>query len=144
MEMTGCGKRGKPKAGFSCASHSPWKSLGDSHIPTAPAWRGKVENQKQVSHFPTATITLLPIQKIKGGSGLAFFARPCSQPQNNERSRSEALPAASNYTAFSGSSPIGIDRAFQARTALELILDFRLISGLENAVRRYSLNLNAF
>ena len=34
-------------------AHSPWKSLCDSHIPTAPAGRGKVENQKQVSHFPT-------------------------------------------------------------------------------------------
>ena len=32
------------------------KSMRDSHISTAPATRadGKVENQKQVSHFPTA------------------------------------------------------------------------------------------
>jgi hypothetical protein len=34
----------------------------DSHIPTAPATRadGKVENQNQVSHFPTAPSSLFP------------------------------------------------------------------------------------
>src|SRR6476646_9665062 len=46
------------------ASHSFHEPLGnlaksrrDSHIPTAPTTRadGKVENQKQVSHFPTAS-----------------------------------------------------------------------------------------
>jgi hypothetical protein len=37
VEMTGRGKRGKPKAGFPSPSHCPWKSLRDSHIPTAPA-----------------------------------------------------------------------------------------------------------
>jgi hypothetical protein len=41
------------QAQVSLVSHSPWKSLRDSHIPTAPARRGKVENQRQVSHFPT-------------------------------------------------------------------------------------------
>jgi hypothetical protein len=35
VEMAGSGKRGKPKAGFPSASPSPWKSLRDSHIPTA-------------------------------------------------------------------------------------------------------------
>jgi hypothetical protein len=34
--------------------HSPWKSLRDSHIPTAATSSGKVESQKQASHFPTA------------------------------------------------------------------------------------------
>jgi len=34
--------------------HRPWKSPGDFHIPTAATSNGKVENQKQVSHFPTA------------------------------------------------------------------------------------------
>ena len=38
----------------SLSAHSPWKSLCDSHIPTAATSNGKVENQKQVSHFPTA------------------------------------------------------------------------------------------
>ena len=42
--------------------HQPLGNLAkrrrDSHISTAPATRadGKVENQKQVSHFPTASI----------------------------------------------------------------------------------------
>ena len=40
--------------------HSPWKSLRDSHISTAPITRGKVENQKQVSHFPTRCFPLKP------------------------------------------------------------------------------------
>jgi len=44
----------------SLSSHSPWKSLRDSHIPTAPAANadGKVEIQKQDSHFPTARFPL--------------------------------------------------------------------------------------
>jgi hypothetical protein len=46
----------KTKGGFSTAPTGPWKSLRDSHIPTAPAGRGKVENQKQVSHFPTCCL----------------------------------------------------------------------------------------
>jgi hypothetical protein len=33
-------------------AHSPWKSLRDSHIPTAATSSGKVESQKQASHFP--------------------------------------------------------------------------------------------
>src|SRR6266481_5795405 len=52
--MTVCGRRGKPKAGFPQASTVLGNRKNcDSHIPTAAARRGKVENQKQVSHFPT-------------------------------------------------------------------------------------------
>src|SRR6267142_1659553 len=52
--MTACGRRGKPKAGFPRASTVLGnRKSHDSHIPTAAARRGKVENQKQVSHFPT-------------------------------------------------------------------------------------------
>jgi len=53
VEMTGAWKTRKTKTRFPFVSHSPWKSLRDSHIPTVPARRGKVENQRQVSHFPT-------------------------------------------------------------------------------------------
>ncbi len=37
-------------------AHRPWKSLRDSHIPTASVTNadGKVEIQNQDSHFPTA------------------------------------------------------------------------------------------
>jgi len=52
-------------------AHSPWKSLRDSHISTASAGRGKMENQKQVSHFPTCCFcSQNPIQK----GGLAAVA----------------------------------------------------------------------
>ena len=57
--MTGAWKTRKTKPRFPFVSHSPWKSLRDSHIPTAPATRGKVENQKQVSHFPTCCLMSL-------------------------------------------------------------------------------------
>src|SRR5208282_341017 len=53
VEMTGAWKTRKTKPRFPLVSHSPWKSLRDSHIPTASARRGKVENQRQVYHFPT-------------------------------------------------------------------------------------------
>jgi hypothetical protein len=34
--MTACGKHGKTIKLFSHPSHKPWKSLRDSHIPSAP------------------------------------------------------------------------------------------------------------
>ena len=55
VEMTGYGKRGKPKAGFPSFP----TALGNRYaIPTFPQSRrrprGKVEIQNQDSHFPTA------------------------------------------------------------------------------------------
>jgi Protein of unknown function, DUF488 len=50
------GNCGKPKAGFPRVPTGPWKSRTHSEIPTFPPLRrtrGKVENQKQVSHFPS-------------------------------------------------------------------------------------------
>ena len=62
------------------ASHSFHEPLGnlakrrrDFHIPTAPATKaaGKVENQKQVSHFPTASIPLsLKTKQNRSAGGL--------------------------------------------------------------------------
>jgi hypothetical protein len=56
MEMTGLVETVESQ---SQASHEFPQPLGnlansrrDSHIPTAPASGGKVENRKQVSHFP--------------------------------------------------------------------------------------------
>jgi hypothetical protein len=51
---------------------NPAKKRRDSHISTAPAARagGKVENQKQVSHFPTAP-NLYQSQEQKPGRGRA-------------------------------------------------------------------------
>jgi hypothetical protein len=53
--------------------HSPWKSLRDSHISTAPTARGKVENQGQVSHFPTCCFSSQN-QTQKGGLAADRFA----------------------------------------------------------------------
>jgi hypothetical protein len=44
-------------------SHRPWKSHCDSHIPTALMARGKVESQRQASHFPSAQRLSLPNSK---------------------------------------------------------------------------------
>jgi hypothetical protein len=59
-------------------SHEPLgnlaKSLRDSHIPTTPATKadGKVENQTQVFHFPTASVSLSQEQKnTRAGFALA-------------------------------------------------------------------------
>ena len=75
VEMTGVWKTRKTKPRFPFVSHSPWKSLRDSHIPTAPAANadGKVEIQKQDSHFPTARFSLTKFIQ-KGGRAADRFA----------------------------------------------------------------------
>lgn len=62
------GKRGNPKGRISPLPTVPWESRQQREIPTFPQLRrkqadGKVENQKQVSHFPTATNPLSPGSK---------------------------------------------------------------------------------
>jgi len=59
VEMTGHGKRGKPKSGFPIASHRPWKSLRDSHIPTAPATTIYLQNPTQRKE-PLQPVASLP------------------------------------------------------------------------------------
>ena len=57
MEMTGSWKAWKSKSSFSPLPTPPWKSRQRREIPTFPqpgvAPDGKVENHKQVFHFPT-------------------------------------------------------------------------------------------
>src|ERR1019366_8514636 len=73
-----------------------------------------------------------PDRKAKGRSSGWELGRAIPQPQKpNERSIAQH-PAAE---PFSGSSRIGNDLSFQAHLALEINLDFRLISGLENATK---------
>jgi hypothetical protein len=84
MEMPVYGKRGKPKTGF-----PPFPTaLGNrqSAIPTFPQPRlrprGKVEIQKQDSHFPVAALVLLkkklrkkgdsPARRVSRRSGSSF------------------------------------------------------------------------
>ena len=63
--------------------HEPLGNLAqrrrDSHISTAPATRadGKVENQKQVSHFPTATVSLMS-QEENTEPRAGFALRPAA------------------------------------------------------------------
>ena len=74
MEMTALWKAWKAK-NASPSFHEPLGNLAeggrDSHIPTAPAKKadGKVENQKQVFHFPTASEYLSPKQARKTAAG---------------------------------------------------------------------------
>src|SRR2546426_755567 len=61
--------------------HEPLGNLAqrrrDSHISTAPTTKadGKVENQKQVSHFPTATTSLVLREKHPGRGRASPSAR---------------------------------------------------------------------
>lgn len=63
--MTGLWKAWKAKKQASPSFHEPLGNLAnsrrDSHISTAPTTKadGKVENQEQVFHFPTAAISLI-------------------------------------------------------------------------------------
>src|SRR5690348_14294537 len=67
------GQRGKPKAGFPRCPQPLEIAERDFHISTAPATRGKVENQQQVSHFPTCCF-LSQHQTKKGGPAAVRFA----------------------------------------------------------------------
>src|SRR5712664_620618 len=104
--MTACGRRGKPKAGFPRAS----TGLGnrkprDSHISIAAARRGKVENQKQVSHFP-ACCFFFPqneSERRPGGGSL--------------RSRLQAHPWIRKCCMTPSVPPIGVQRVSLAYLA---------------------------
>ena len=72
----GYGKRGKPKAGFPLFPRAPWKSRQQQarfpHSHSADdEGDGKVENQKQVSHFPTAPNSSLSKQRTNNSGGFA-------------------------------------------------------------------------
>ena len=74
--MPGLWKAWKAKKRLPTLSTSPLeispKGRRDFHISTAPATKadGKVENQKQVSHFPTAPVSLSQEQKNSPRAGL--------------------------------------------------------------------------
>src|SRR5882672_8188171 len=94
------------------ASHSFHEPLGnlansrrDFHIPTASATKadGKVENQKQVSHFPTAPVSLSQEQKNHAG-GL--------RPRPRQRSR------AASVVPFSSAPVVSCHSALDNRSVL--------------------------
>src|SRR5579872_926316 len=125
VEMPGLWKAWKAQRQASHAFHEPLGNLAngrrDSHIPTAPATKvdGKVENQKQVFHFPTPSIPLSQNRKPKT-AGL----RP-ALPKPNERRLRSSTPGRNSPLSFrlvphwngpvvSGSSRVGISFRFQA------------------------------
>src|SRR6266481_5602534 len=72
VEMAGLWKAWKAKNRLPPLSTAPWKSRQKAgEIPTFPQLRrlrrGKVENQKQVSHFPTAFSYMKEKTKKKTG-----------------------------------------------------------------------------
>jgi hypothetical protein len=108
--MTGPWKAWKSRSSFSTLSTVPWKSRQHREIPTFPqpgfAPDGKVENQRQVSHFPT------------GGSRHRFLFALYSNLKLKKASRPlRGLPSL----------------VFQDHLVLETEHDFRIILGLENA-----------
>jgi hypothetical protein len=100
--MPGRGQRGKPKTGFPSPPTSPWKSLSRFPHSRSPGHyrHGKVEIQKQDSHFSTADFPVRTKQKTKGDqpqpetlsfrliSGLEYAVRHNS---GNFRTRSLAI-----------------------------------------------------
>jgi hypothetical protein len=82
MEMPGPWKARKSKSSFSPLSTAPWESRQRREIPTFPqpgiAPDGKVENQNQVSHFPTRGMRRRPrfvcFQKQKPRKEIGRFA----------------------------------------------------------------------
>jgi hypothetical protein len=115
------------------ASHSFHEPLGnlantrrDSHIPTAPTTRAmeKWKTKSRFSTFPPPRFLSLKTKTQKPNAGL----RPAYQNQRKETPHSTDI-----YLTISSSFRIGMNLSFQAHLALESILDFRLISGLENA-----------
>jgi hypothetical protein len=62
VEMTGAWKTRKTKPRFPFVSHSPWKSLRDSHIPTAPTIFVPQNPQNQIQERrPWRRIASLPL-----------------------------------------------------------------------------------
>src|SRR5574341_582048 len=78
----GCGKRGKPKAGFPLFPRAPWKSRKGSEIPTAPTTTA-VEKWKSKSRISTFPPRLAISQKVKKRGRLRLFSL---HPTKNGRS----------------------------------------------------------
>src|SRR5271157_3761010 len=118
--MAGLWKVWKAKTRLPPLSTSP---LGISptagEIPTFPQRRRRrrMEKWKTKSRFPTFPPPRFLSQKDKP----------------RRRSEKPTKGDIAQHCRFSGSPRIGIEEPFQAHPVLESILDFRLISGLENA-----------
>src|SRR5437667_3446049 len=141
--MPGLWKAWKAKGRLPTLSTSPLEiSPTAGEIPTFPQrrrrgrWKsGKPKTGFPRSHRPDSSLSK-PKQKPKPNGGL----RPQRPKRLKEKPMKGDIVAAgySSHTevATSGSLRIGMNRLFQAHLALESNLDFRLISGLENAAPR--------
>ena len=90
VEMAERWKAWKSKGRISPLPPVPWKSRKQREIPTFPQLRrkqadGKVENQKQVSHFPTATNP--PSPGSKPGPRAGFDLRPVAGASRRPKSQ---------------------------------------------------------
>ena len=109
MEMTGLWKPWQTKLRFPTVPTAPWKS----HKPRFPHFHSAGDDSPfLLTKQPRCALRALAQQLIKGASANRTLCR--------------ALP-------YSGSSRIGINFPFRAHFALESLLTFRLICGLENA-----------
>jgi hypothetical protein len=114
------------------SSHRPLEispTPRDFHIPTAQAgraWkRGKPNPGFPLFHTRPAMMTTVPFKK----PNLAAFGGP--RTTKNKESIPPKVP--SPPSRLSGSPRIGNEIRFQAHSALESNIDFRLTYGLENA-----------
>src|SRR5712692_3140780 len=108
------GKSGKPKAGF----------------PLFPPPLGNLANPARFphSHARPATVTAVHFEKSKPNRAAS------GGPRTNQKRRASHSRASSPRSRISGSPRIGNEIRFQAHSALEINIDFRLTFGLENAV----------
>src|SRR4051794_12225604 len=135
--MTGLWKAWKAKSRLPTLSTSP---LGISpkagEIPTFPQRRrrGRMEKWKtksRFSTFPPPRILLSQMQRPRRAAGLS--PAPALEPAALRAASKKNNKGDFSQHPITGSSRIGTKLLFQAHPALESILDFRLISGLENA-----------
>jgi hypothetical protein len=125
VEMTGYGKRGKPKAGFPRFPQP--LEIAKSAIPTFPQPRrrprGKVEIQNQDSHFPIAAFLVLPKLRKEDSPKRRFpsfrlIVRLEYAVLKGTEGQVGDLPHESSYAGRAGSGPA--DR-FQSRVQRRLV-----------------------
>ena len=119
------------------SSHRPLEispTPRDFHIPTAQAGRawksGKPKSGFPLSHTRPATMTTIPFKTSKSKPNLAASGGQ----RTNQRRRGSRRKMSSPYARLPGSPRTGNETHFQAHSALEINIDFRLTFGLENAL----------
>ncbi len=126
------------------SSHRPLEispTPRDFHIPTAQAGRawksGKPKSGFPLSHPRPATMTTIHFRKSKSESNPKPISPPPAARKQAKKGEHHAAECRLHAPDFSGSPRIGIKTRFQAHSALESNIDFRLTFGLENASLQY-------